>query len=34
MQPVLERGKMAQWIAAPPRGINGQPLDFEYIRRV
>jgi len=34
MQPVLERGKMAHWIAAPPRGINGQPLDFEYVRRV
>jgi benzoyl-CoA 2,3-dioxygenase component B len=34
MQPVLERGKMANWIAAPERGIKGQPLDFEYIRRV
>ena len=34
MKPVLERGQMAHWIAAPPRGINGQPLDFEYIRRV
>jgi benzoyl-CoA 2,3-dioxygenase component B len=34
MHPVLERGKMAHWIAAPPRGINGQPLEFEYIRRV
>jgi len=31
--PVLEPGKMAHWIAAPPRGINGKPLDFEYIRR-
>ena len=34
MAPVLERGKMANWIAAPERGIKGQPLDFEYIRRV
>jgi benzoyl-CoA 2,3-dioxygenase component B len=34
MLPVLERGKMANWIAAPERGVKGQPLDFEYIRRV
>jgi benzoyl-CoA 2,3-epoxidase subunit B len=34
MQPVLEQGKMAHWIAAPARGINAQPLDFEYVRRV
>jgi benzoyl-CoA 2,3-dioxygenase component B len=34
MLPVLEPGKMAQWIAAPLRGINGQPLEFEYVRRV
>ena len=34
MLPVLERGKMAHWIAAPDRGIKGQPIDFEYIRRV
>jgi benzoyl-CoA 2,3-dioxygenase component B len=33
MQPVLEPGKMAHWIAAPARGINGQPIEFEYIRR-
>jgi len=33
MQPVLERGQMAHWIAAPNSGINGKPLDFEYIRR-
>jgi benzoyl-CoA 2,3-dioxygenase component B len=32
-RPVLERGKMANWIAPPARGINGKPLDFEYIRR-
>jgi benzoyl-CoA 2,3-dioxygenase component B len=34
MQPVLERGKMAHWLAAPVRGINAKPIDFEYIRRV
>jgi benzoyl-CoA 2,3-epoxidase subunit B len=33
MQPVLERGKMAHWIAVPASGINGKPLDFEYIRK-
>jgi benzoyl-CoA 2,3-epoxidase subunit B len=32
MQPVYERGKMASWIAPPARGINGQPVDFEYVR--
>jgi len=33
MLPVLEPGKMANWLAAPARGINGQPLEFEYVRR-
>jgi benzoyl-CoA 2,3-epoxidase subunit B len=32
MKPVYEPGKMANWIAAPPRGIDGRPLDFEYVR--
>jgi benzoyl-CoA 2,3-dioxygenase component B len=32
MQPVTERGKFAGWIAPPPRGVNGQPVDFEYVR--
>jgi len=32
MQPVTERGKFANWIAAPNRGINNQPVDFEYVR--
>ncbi len=32
MQPVYERGKIASWIAPPPSGINGQPIDFEYVR--
>ncbi len=33
MQPVTEPGKMANWLAAPARGINGQPIEFEYVRR-
>ena len=32
MRPVVERGKFANWIAPPARGINGQPTDFEYVR--
>ncbi len=32
MRPVYEPGKMAAWIAPPARGINGRPLDFEYVR--
>jgi benzoyl-CoA 2,3-dioxygenase component B len=32
MVPVYEPGKVANWIASPRRGINGQPLDFEYVR--
>jgi benzoyl-CoA 2,3-dioxygenase component B len=32
MKPVYERGKFANWIAPPARGINGQPVDFEYVR--
>ena len=34
MQPVLEPGKMANWIAAPARGVDGKPIEFEYVRRV
>ena len=29
---VTEPGKYANWIAAPGRGINNQPADFEYVR--
>ena len=29
---VFEPGKMANWIAPPKRGIDGKPLDFEYVR--
>src|SRR5881628_874347 len=32
MQPVTERGRFANWIAPPVRGVNGQPVDFEYVR--
>jgi benzoyl-CoA 2,3-dioxygenase component B len=32
MVPVIEPGRFAGWIAPPPRGINGQPLDFQYVR--
>ncbi len=29
---VIEPGKFANWIAAPARGINDQPIEFEYVR--
>lgn len=29
---VIEPGKFANWIAPPMRGINRQPLNFEYVR--
>lgn len=32
-EPVFEPGKMAHWIAPPPRGIKGRPIEFEYVRR-
>jgi benzoyl-CoA 2,3-dioxygenase component B len=32
MHPVLEPGKMANWVAAPRKGIHGRPLEFEYVR--
>jgi benzoyl-CoA 2,3-epoxidase subunit B len=31
LRPMLESGKLAGWIAPPARGINGQPLTFEYV---
>ena len=33
MQPVLEPGRMAGWLAPPATGIHAKPLDFEYVRR-
>jgi benzoyl-CoA 2,3-dioxygenase component B len=29
---VVEPGKFANWIAPPVRGINGLPIDYEYVR--
>src|SRR5262249_41360217 len=32
MRPIHEPGRMAHWIAAPTKGIDGKPLSFEYVR--
>ena len=32
MQKVTDPGKYANWIAPPPKGINGNPIDFEYVK--
>jgi benzoyl-CoA 2,3-dioxygenase component B len=32
MQPGVAAGQFANWIAPPARGINGQPVAFEYVR--
>ena len=32
MHGVYEQGKMAAWIAPPERGINNNPVDYEYVR--
>jgi benzoyl-CoA 2,3-dioxygenase component B len=32
MHPVIQPGKVANWIAPPPKGINGMPIDFEYVK--
>lgn len=32
MQPCYEKGKMANWIAPPRKGINRQAPDFEYVK--
>ncbi len=34
MKPVTAPGTFANWIAPPARGINGKPVDFEYVRLV
>src|SRR5262245_17328187 len=31
-KPVTEPGKFANWIAPPARGVNAQPVEFEYVR--
>ncbi|MBX3273634.1 MAG: benzoyl-CoA 2,3-epoxidase subunit BoxB [Sandaracinaceae bacterium] len=32
MVPVYEPGKIANWIAAPKKGVNGQPFELEYVK--
>jgi benzoyl-CoA 2,3-dioxygenase component B len=32
MQRVIEPGRMASWIAAPDRGINNLPIEYEYVK--
>ena len=32
MRPVTDPGQMASWIAPPASGVNGRPVDFEYVR--
>src|SRR5438045_7856711 len=32
MHPVVEAGRMASWVAAPSKGINGRPIEFEYVK--
>ena len=32
MQPVTEIARFANWIAPPARGVNGRPVEFEYVR--
>ncbi len=32
MKPVYEPGKFANWIAPPNKGIEGQAIEFEYVR--
>ncbi len=32
MTPISEPGKFANWISPPARGINGQPVEFEYVK--
>jgi benzoyl-CoA 2,3-dioxygenase component B len=31
-KPLFDPKQMANWIAAPARGIKGNPVDFEYVR--
>jgi benzoyl-CoA 2,3-epoxidase subunit B len=32
MTPITEVGKFANWIAPPDRGINNNPVEYEYVR--
>ncbi len=31
-RPVTRAGELAAWIAPPPKGIEGKPVEFEYVR--
>ncbi|MEO0603366.1 MAG: benzoyl-CoA 2,3-epoxidase subunit BoxB, partial [Myxococcota bacterium] len=31
-KPIFEPGKMANWIAAPRKGVDGKPVEYEYVR--
>ncbi|MFC5995191.1 benzoyl-CoA 2,3-epoxidase subunit BoxB [Pseudonocardia hispaniensis] len=31
MHPVYQPGKIASWLTPPSNGINGKPLDYEYV---
>ena len=31
-RPIFDPKQMANWIAPPPRGIKGKPVDFEYVK--
>ncbi len=31
MQPVLEEGKIASWLAPPKKGIDGRPFEYDYV---
>ena len=32
MKPVYEPGRFADWIAPPAKGVQGAPLDYEYVK--
>ncbi|UQA58034.1 benzoyl-CoA 2,3-epoxidase subunit BoxB [Polyangium aurulentum] len=32
-KPIYDPKQMAHWIAPPPRGIKGRPVDFQYVQR-
>ena len=32
MKPCHEPGKIAGWIAPPPKGIDGKPFEYEYVK--
>jgi benzoyl-CoA 2,3-dioxygenase component B len=32
MVPCTVPGRFASWIAAPAKGVDGRPVEFEYVR--